>query len=198
MAAAAAALLQAPAAQAAVTVRIQSKPKLKPASIKAGYLISVPDSYSVAYDRSDGPEEGTKWFGGNFKTFETLSISKVPLASLGLEALEGECAEGGGRRAAGGVWRPAAAGFLLHMQGGLPLASCCRQALMDCGAWSCACVAVAVRSHPQPTKRISMFHVCAAHKNRPRRPRRPGARRGGRQAAGRRARERERVGQREL
>jgi hypothetical protein len=47
-------------AAAAVTLRIQSKAKLKPVSTKAGYLLSVPDSYSVAYDRSDGKEAGTQ------------------------------------------------------------------------------------------------------------------------------------------
>jgi hypothetical protein len=66
----AAALAAPPPAAAALTLRIQSKSKLKPVAIKAGYLLSVPDSYSVAYDRSDGKEPGTQWFGGNFKTFE--------------------------------------------------------------------------------------------------------------------------------
>lgn len=90
----AAATLAAPGpAVAAVTVRIQSKPKLKAATIKAGYLLTIPDSYSVAYDRSDGQEAGTQYFAGNFRTFETISISRTPLADLGLSQLEGT--EGG-------------------------------------------------------------------------------------------------------
>lgn len=61
---------QAPPAEAAVTLNIKSKARLRPANIKAGYLISIPDSFSVAYDRSDGQDAGTAFFCGNFKTFE--------------------------------------------------------------------------------------------------------------------------------
>jgi hypothetical protein len=82
-----AATLLPPAAGAAVTLRIKSNPKLRMTQTRAGPSIGVPDSYSVAYDRSDGPEQ--LFFTGNFKTFETISISKAPLANLGLEALDG-------------------------------------------------------------------------------------------------------------
>eukprot|EP00879_Flechtneria_rotunda_P003182 GHRR01003405.1.p1 GENE.GHRR01003405.1~~GHRR01003405.1.p1 ORF type:complete len:282 (+),score=67.66 GHRR01003405.1:203-1048(+) len=66
-----------PAAQAAVTLTVRSKPQLKSYTLKAGYNVTVPDSWTLAYDRSDSAELGTQVLFGNFRSFETLSIFKL-------------------------------------------------------------------------------------------------------------------------
>lgn len=73
-------------AEASVTVTIRPKPQLKAYTLKAGYTVTVPDSWSLAYDRSadDKNPSGTQAFFGNFRTLETLSISRVPRPEGGL------------------------------------------------------------------------------------------------------------------
>ncbi|KAF8072935.1 hypothetical protein HT031_000595 [Scenedesmus sp. PABB004] len=66
-------------AAASITVTLRPKAQLKEFTLKAGYRVTVPDDWALAYDRSDTPELGTKSFWGNFRTFETLAISRLDL-----------------------------------------------------------------------------------------------------------------------
>lgn len=63
-------------ADASVKLTFSRKAQLKPYTLKAGYQVTVPDSWALAYDRSDKADLGTQAFFGNFNTFETLSIFK--------------------------------------------------------------------------------------------------------------------------
>lgn len=60
-----------------MTITIRPKPQLKPYTLKAGYTVTVPDSWGLAYDRSVDDKVGTQAFFGNFRTFETLAISRT-------------------------------------------------------------------------------------------------------------------------
>ncbi|KAF6266597.1 hypothetical protein COO60DRAFT_5273 [Scenedesmus sp. NREL 46B-D3] len=63
-------------ADASVKLTFSRKAQLKPYILKAGYQVTVPDSWALAYDRSDKADLGTQAFFGDFNTFETLSIFK--------------------------------------------------------------------------------------------------------------------------
>lgn len=76
--------------QASVTLNIKSRSQLKPVTTKAGYQITVPDSWAIAYDRSDAPELGPQVLFGNFRTFETLGIAKSTLEQAGLGDVKGQ------------------------------------------------------------------------------------------------------------
>eukprot|EP00882_Tetradesmus_deserticola_P022156 GHRQ01024045.1.p1 GENE.GHRQ01024045.1~~GHRQ01024045.1.p1 ORF type:complete len:294 (+),score=82.40 GHRQ01024045.1:281-1162(+) len=63
-------------ANASLKLTISRKAQLKPYTLKAGHQVTVPDSWALAYDRSDKADLGTEAFFGNFNTLETLSIFK--------------------------------------------------------------------------------------------------------------------------
>lgn len=61
-----------------MTVTLRPKAKLVPYTTKAGYTVTVPSDWSLAYDRSADEKVGTQAFWGNFRTVETLAVLLAP------------------------------------------------------------------------------------------------------------------------